>query len=84
LRTSPFTLTFVTARAIARAGEYADDPVGRARKDDIGRGWRPGITRTGPLADSSTLVFERPHRPEVLAVLKDREAKEATPVQARA
>jgi SnoaL-like domain len=31
---------------------------------------------------SSTLVFERLHWPEVLAALKEREAKGATPVQA--
>lgn len=30
---------------------------------------------------SSTLVFERLHWPEVLAVLKDREARQSTPVQ---
>lgn len=37
--------------------------------------------RNGRIA-SSTLVFERLHWPEVLAVLKDREAKEAAPVSA--
>ena len=37
--------------------------------------------RNGRIA-SSTLVFERLHWPEVLAVLKDREAKQVTPVSA--
>lgn len=37
--------------------------------------------RNGRIA-SSTLVFERLHWAEVLAVLKDREAREATSVQA--
>ncbi|HKC90120.1 MAG TPA: nuclear transport factor 2 family protein [Candidatus Limnocylindria bacterium] len=37
--------------------------------------------RNGRIA-SSTLVFERLHWPEVLSVLKDREAKKATPVSA--
>lgn len=37
--------------------------------------------RNGRIA-SSTLVFERLHWPEVLAVLKDREAKEAAPASA--
>jgi len=37
--------------------------------------------RDGRIA-SSVLVFERLHWPEVLAVLKDREAKPATPISA--
>lgn len=37
--------------------------------------------RNGRIA-SSTLVFERLHWPEVMAVLKDREAKQAAPVSA--
>ena len=37
--------------------------------------------RNGRIA-SSTLVFERLHWPEVMTVLKDREAKPATPISA--